>query len=168
MSAYLLSVASFAVVSHGDQKRKYTGEPYASHPLDVAALVATVVQDEEVLGGAIIHDLFEDTDATEEDALAVCGPKAVRIAKRLTNVPVEPGLNRDKRKALDRERLAAGNWEEQTVKVADLICNAPSTRDNDPVFAAKYKKEAQALLDVLILADLTLRGKLSAILATLP
>lgn len=168
MSIYLLNVANFAVRAHGDQKRKYTGIPYACHPLDVAALVATVIQDEEVIAAALIHDVFEDTKATVEEAREACGPKAVAMALRLTNEPVRPGFNREKRKALDRDRLAASSWEVQTVKVADLICNAPDIRDNDPNFAVKYKQEAQALLDVLVLADIGLRGKLAAILATLP
>ena len=165
MSTYLLSVINFMVKHHGDQKRKYSGVPYATHPLDVATLVSLVVDDEEVIAGTLIHDLFEDTKATEQEALEVCGAKAVRIARRLTNVPVEPGVSRERRKAQDLERLAGGNWEEQTVKIADAICNVPSVTDNDPIFAVKYRKDAQKLLDALQLADITLRARLQAILA---
>src|SRR5690349_15559855 len=53
---------------HGEQKRKYTGDPYYTHLWNVAQLVNNVVPD-LVFGieVALCHDLFEDTKCTASD-----------------------------------------------------------------------------------------------------
>jgi len=53
---------SFVVKMHGEQKRKYTGEPYVNHCLSVAKLVSTY--EECCIEIALCHDLFEDTECT--------------------------------------------------------------------------------------------------------
>lgn len=56
----------YAVEHHGDQRRK-SGEPYIIHPLNVAYILADIGLDESTICAALLHDVVEDTDATEDD-----------------------------------------------------------------------------------------------------
>jgi len=61
----------FAARAHAGQVRKGTSTPYILHPLEAAAICATVTDDLEVLAAAVLHDVVEDTgisiDQVEEE-----------------------------------------------------------------------------------------------------
>ena len=52
---------------HAGQVRKYTGEPYWTHPIAVAHLVKSVPHTPEMVAAALMHDILEDTKATEAE-----------------------------------------------------------------------------------------------------
>ena len=52
--------------AYGDQKRR-SGEPYIIHPINVAYILAGVGLDEATICAALLHDVVEDTDVTDED-----------------------------------------------------------------------------------------------------
>lgn len=57
----------YAVDAHAGQLRKGTNIPYIVHPMEAAAIVASMTQNEEVLAAAILHDVIEDTGRTRQD-----------------------------------------------------------------------------------------------------
>lgn len=61
------SAVHFAVEKHNGQKRKTSDAPYILHPMEVAAIVSTMSNDEELLAAAVLHDTVEDTDTTLEE-----------------------------------------------------------------------------------------------------
>lgn len=67
----------FAVAKHGSQKRA-SGDPYFSHPVSVAGLLAEMKMDEHTIIAGLLHDTVEDTDATLADIEALFG-KDVRM-----------------------------------------------------------------------------------------
>ena len=67
MSDIIQKALLFATEAHGKQVRKYTGEPYIVHPVEVMSIVKSVVSDEEVLAAALLHDVVEDTPAVVAD-----------------------------------------------------------------------------------------------------
>ena len=56
----------FAMKVHGSQKRA-SGDPYFSHPLEVAGILTGIKLDSATIVTALLHDTVEDTDATIED-----------------------------------------------------------------------------------------------------
>lgn len=56
--------------------------PYIVHPIEAAAIVSAMTDDEEVIAAAVLHDVIEDTDATEDDLYARFGR---RIAELVLN-----------------------------------------------------------------------------------
>ena len=54
----------FAAVAHKGVTRKGNGIPYLSHPVEAAAIVAELTDDEELKAAAVLHDVLEDTEAT--------------------------------------------------------------------------------------------------------
>lgn len=143
----------FATVAHRDQVRKYTGEPYITHPVAVAALVATVTDDQEVIAAALLHDTVEDTPVTLDTIEDHFGTRVANLVAWLTDVSTKHHGNRATRKALDRAHLALAPAEAQTIKLADLIDNTGSIVEHDKAFAKVYLQEKNALIEVLHKGD---------------
>jgi (p)ppGpp synthase/HD superfamily hydrolase len=149
----------FATIAHEGQVRKYTGEPYITHPIAVAKIVATVPHTTEMLVAAILHDTVEDTDVTLEDIEREFGKEVMTLVFWLTDVSQPSDGNRAQRKAVDRAHLAMAPAAAQTIKVCDLIHNTASIRQRDPDFWVVYRKEKLLLMDILVDADPTLRAR---------
>ena len=143
----------FATKAHGKQKRKYTGEPYITHPIAVMEIVRGVPHTDEMLVAAVLHDTVEDTDVTLADIKAQFGTKVMKLVEGLTDVSRPEDGNRKTRKAMDRAHLAKQNAEVQTIKLADLIHNTMSIGLYDPHFYKVYKEEKIKILDVLKLGN---------------
>ncbi len=141
----------FATSAHKriDQQRKYSGQPYDVHLKAVAALVAEVGGDEEMIAAAWLHDTVEDTPATHHDIEDTFGPGVARLVWELTDISRPGDGNRAVRKAMDRDHLAQASDRAQTIKLADLIDNARDICKHDERFARTYLQEMAALLDVL-------------------
>lgn len=140
----------FCITAHGDQKRKYTGEPYWHHPVNVSTiLIESGISDIDMVCAAILHDTVEDTDATHTDIEDNFGHDIADLVHWLTDVSRPFDGNREYRKKLDRLHTAKAPAAAQTVKLADLIDNSESILEHDPEFAKVYMAEKKLLLEVL-------------------
>jgi (p)ppGpp synthase/HD superfamily hydrolase len=68
---------------HGDQKRK-SGEPYYSHPLEVAYMISDYKLKTDVIVASILHDIIEDTEVTAGMILDNFNERIMQIVKKLT------------------------------------------------------------------------------------
>lgn len=136
-----------AIRWHGDQKRKYTLEPYFHHPVAVAALVKEVPHTEEMVAAALLHDTREDCGVRDHQIRAEFGNAVANLVDWLTDVSKPTDGNREVRKMLDRKHIAEAPREAKTVKLADLIDNSRSITKYDPDFARVYLAEKRLLLD---------------------
>jgi (p)ppGpp synthase/HD superfamily hydrolase len=159
--AYIFAMAAHEAVS---QKRKYTGEPYIVHPMEVASIVKSVPHTDEMIAAAYLHDVVEDTDIGIATILHVFGPVVAEYVHLLTDPPKgDSGLNRKARKAMCRDRLANAPAQVQTVKFADFISNTASVVQHDPIFGKVYLEEKRMFLEAMTKGDPTLRARASAI-----
>jgi guanosine-3',5'-bis(diphosphate) 3'-pyrophosphohydrolase len=145
----------FARAAHKDQRRKYTGNPYADHLAEVAGIVATVSTGNIALNDAMIatawlHDSIEDQNVSPAEIERRFGRVVQSGVLALSDL--ESG-NRAERKAASRARLAQAPFWVQTIKLADLISNTASIVQHDPKFAVTYLAEKRALLEVMTSGD---------------
>src|SRR5262245_36658149 len=56
----------YAMKAHGEQRRA-SGDPYFSHPLEVAAILTDLKLDDATIAAALLHDTIEDTTATRAE-----------------------------------------------------------------------------------------------------
>lgn len=173
----LLTAVAFAERAHRGQIRKYTGEPYIIHPIEVSQLVASVqpmpiseqmqefdwrrqkvgtegmihpfCSGEDTVIAALLHDVVEDTMITLEQIRKAFGPAVAQLVHEVTDVSRKEHGNRKVRKAMDREHLAKASPEGKTIKLADLISNTQSITYHDPGFAQVYMREKRELLPLL-------------------
>tara|TARA_B100000131_G_scaffold27433_1_gene26041 strand:- start:6606 stop:7106 length:501 start_codon:yes stop_codon:yes gene_type:complete len=149
MNPVVKKALEFATEAHSSQKRKYTGEPYIVHPVEVMSIVKTVEHDDEMLAAALLHDVVEDTPTSITDIRQHFGDDIASLVDDLTDVSKPEDGNRKTRKALDRAHTAKASARAQTIKLADLISNSSDILENDPRFAKVYLAEKELLLEVL-------------------
>lgn len=150
----LIRAIEFATVAHAGQMRKYTGEPYITHPLAVMEIVRNVPgHTEAMLVGAVLHDVWEDTDVHLFEICREFGTDVGDIVYWCSEISMPHHGNRETRKAMDAQHYAQGDWQSQTVKVADMIHNTASISEHDPDFWQVYRHEKRRILDLLTLAD---------------
>ena len=154
----------FAAKAHEGQKRKYTGEPYIFHCVEVASIVATVPHTQEMLAAALLHDTVEDTAVTRADLTAEFGGHVSMLVDMVTDVSTPEMGNRAKRKQIDRDHIALASAEGQTIKLADLISNTGSIVARDPDFAKTYMREKAELLNQMHKGDRTLYARAVSLL----
>lgn len=159
-------VRSIAERQHDGQLRKYTGDPYIVHPINVGQIIVDITPFEQIRYGwycevmapivaALLHDVVEDTDIDLEELAdelePLCGPVlhalVMAAVEALTELPKQPGQNRAARKALYADQIAEAGWIAQLVKVADLIDNTSTIAELDPDFWRVYRVEKRAMLE---------------------
>jgi len=153
-----------AKIAHGDQKRKYTDEPYVTHCVRVAFTVFAVGARDELISAALLHDVVEDTDVTLEELEELFGAEVASLVEQVTDVSRPEDGNRAVRKKLDREHLALASAEGATLKLADLLDNHSDISRRDPDFARVYRSEARLTLKLLQHGDKRLLFHLSSVL----
>lgn len=70
---------------HGTQKRA-SGDPYFSHPIEVAAILADLKLDAAVVATGLLHDTIEDTDATRQEIDELFGTEIGSLVEGLTKI----------------------------------------------------------------------------------
>jgi (p)ppGpp synthase/HD superfamily hydrolase len=148
----------FALAAHGGagNVRKYTGEHYIEHPIEVVKILRWFGEykkiTEKIVTAALLHDVVEDTHVSLKCIQKNFGEEIAKIVEELTD-EVNPELNRAARNALRIERLANASYEAQTIKCADIISNARSIHAHDKRFWVTFKAECLTLLNAMIKAD---------------
>jgi len=163
----------FAIAKHDSNPiverrfRKYTKEPYWSHPARVATILEMVAAKPEVIAAAWLHDLVEDCPVTTEEIEALFGRKVARLVAEVTNPSKLIDGSRAVRKAIDHEHLKKASPEGMSIKLADIVDNTPSIVKHAPEFARKkYLPEMRALLPFLGFGDPLLFEMATRVLTT--
>lgn len=73
--------AIFASQAHEGKLRKGTQIPYIVHPLETAAIVSGLTEDQAVICAALLHDVIEDTQVTYEELLAQFGDRVADLVR---------------------------------------------------------------------------------------
>lgn len=75
----------YAVQKHGSQTRA-SGDPYFSHPVEVAGILTRYKLDTATIITALLHDTIEDTDATMEEIQRLFGDDVARLVDGVTKL----------------------------------------------------------------------------------
>ena len=81
----LLRAFEYAKRAHENQKRA-SGEPYFIHPCAVAEILVELGLDAATIAGALLHDVIEDTPATEEDISREFGEEVLTLVSGVTKL----------------------------------------------------------------------------------
>lgn len=117
----------FATRAHSGTYRKGTKIPYIVHPIEAAAIVATMTDDPDMIAAAVLHDVVEDTDATVEEIGFFFNEHIARLVeaesenKRKDLPPQETWMIR-KMETLDFLKNRAGR-EAKILALADKLSN---------------------------------------------
>jgi len=140
----------FAFKKHKGQVRRYTNEPYFNHPYIVALTVAGTTANENVWAAALLHDVLEDTETSEQEILDTFNQEILDLVLEVTDISKPEDGNRAVRKEIDRQHLFQASPDGQTIKLADLIDNSRTIIKHDPKFAKIYIPEKKRLMEALV------------------
>ena len=84
-SKKIIRAYEYAKEKHGDQKRR-SGEPYIIHPVQVAYILAGLEMDTDTICAALLHDVVEDTDTTNEDLVKEFGESVAEMVDGVTKL----------------------------------------------------------------------------------
>jgi len=115
----------YTVQKHGSQKRA-SGDPYFSHPVEVAGLMTDLKLDQETIVTALLHDTVEDTLATIEDIRAKFGPEVARLVDGVTKLSKIEQMPENARAAENLRKFLLAMSEDLRVllvKLADRLHN---------------------------------------------
>lgn len=112
--------AQFAIEAHQGAERRGKGFPYIIHPMEAAAIVATISNDPEMLAAAILHDTVEDTDVTIEQIEEQFGPRVARLVHVET---AQKGDSWRARREVQIERFKLADRDSKIVALGDKLSN---------------------------------------------
>lgn len=146
----VLEALRFAHEAHAGQVRKYTGEPYLFHPIEVMHTVEITTYGswsqpirERAMCAAVLHDVVEDTSRTLADVDAHFGTVVAQWVAGLTAPSKLEDGNREARRQIDLAHLYDNNEYVHTIKCADIISNVKDFAAvcPDKRFAKQYTGE---------------------------
>ena len=115
----------YTVQKHGSQKRA-SGDPYFSHPVEVAGLMTELKLDQETIVTALLHDTIEDTLATIEEVERFFGPEVARLVDGVTKLSKIDAMTENERAAENLRKFFLAMSEDLRVllvKLADRLHN---------------------------------------------
>ncbi len=115
----------YTVQKHGTQKRA-SGDPYFSHPVEVAGLMTELKLDQETIITALLHDTVEDTLATTEEIEKLFGPEVARLVDGVTKLSKIEVMSESERAAENLRKFLLAMSEDirvLLVKLADRLHN---------------------------------------------
>ena len=125
-SDLLTSAYIYTAKVHRGQSR-ISGEPYISHPLEVARILAIMRQDPDTVAAGILHDTVEDTSATCEEISGLFGEHVGKLVDGVTKLAKLDSSNPHVRQAENyRKMLLAMSHDIRVIliKLADRLHNA--------------------------------------------
>ncbi|MEM9207033.1 MAG: bifunctional (p)ppGpp synthetase/guanosine-3',5'-bis(diphosphate) 3'-pyrophosphohydrolase [Pseudomonadota bacterium] len=133
----------YAMRKHGTQKRA-SGDPYFSHPLEVAGILTDLHMDDATIVAALLHDTVEDTDATTLEIEEIFGDQISHLVEGLTKIK---RLDLVSKKAAQAENLrklllaVADDIRVLLVKMADRLHNMRTLNYVPPEKRARIAEE---------------------------
>jgi len=121
----IVAAAKMAALAHAGQYRR-SGEPYVTHPIAVAAIVAGLGLDADTVAAALLHDAVEDTGITLEDVEGSFGPVVARVVDGVTKLDRLQFNSKEAQQAATIRKMLvamASDWRVLLIKLADRLHN---------------------------------------------
>ena len=137
----------YAMKAHGEQKRA-SGDPYFSHPLEVAAILTDLKLDDATIAAALLHDTIEDTPTTRAEIDQIFGPDIGHLVEGLTKLKKLDLVSREAKQAENLRKLLlaiADDVRVLLVKLADRLHNMRTLEHMPP---EGRKRIAEETLDL--------------------
>ncbi len=137
----------FAGEQHSQQKRE-SGEPYLSHPLEVAHLLADMKLDVTALCAALLHDVVEDTKIPREQIAAQFGADTARLVEGVTKISRLELLAPEAREAENVRKMLLAMVNDVRVVVIKLADRLHNMRTLQFLPAEKQERIARETMDL--------------------
>ena len=143
----LVRAYKFSDVAHAGQVR-HSGEPYVSHCVEVARILAELQLDTTTVASGLLHDIVEDTDVTVEDVAREFGAEIAQIVDGLTKIASLPLSSREERQVENYRKLLLSIAKDARVILIKLADRLHNMRTLDYLAPEKRRRIAQETRDL--------------------
>ena len=137
----------YAMKAHGDQRRA-SGDPYFSHPIEVAAILTDLKLDDATIAAALLHDTIEDTEATRAEIDSLFGPNIGRLVEGLTKLKKLDLVTKEAKQAENLRKLLLAVADDVRVLLIKLADRLHNMRTLHWMPEASRQRVAQETLDI--------------------
>jgi guanosine-3',5'-bis(diphosphate) 3'-pyrophosphohydrolase len=137
----------YAMQKHGHQRRA-SGDPYFSHPLEVAAILTDMHMDEATIATALLHDTIEDTTATRAEIDELFGPEMGKLVEGLTKLKKLDLVSKKAEQAENLRKLLLAISEDVRVLLVKLADRLHNMRTLDHMPEAKRLRIAEETMEI--------------------
>ena len=137
----------YAMKAHGAQKRA-SGDPYFSHPLEVAAILTDLKLDDATIAAALLHDTIEDTTATRGQIDKQFGKDIGELVEGLTKLKKLDLVSQRAEQAENLRKLLLAIADDVRVLLVKLADRLHNMRTLKWVPAEKRNRVAEETLDI--------------------
>ncbi len=137
----------YAMKAHGAQLRA-SGDPYFSHPLEVAAILTEQRLDDATIVAAVLHDTIEDTESTREDIDRLFGSEIGGLVDGLTKLKKLDLVSQKAEQAENFRKLLLAIADDVRVLLVKLADRLHNMRTLHFVPVEKRERIAQETLDI--------------------
>ena len=137
----------YAMKAHGSQTRA-SGDPYFSHPLEVAAILTDLKLDDATIVAALLHDTIEDTEATRAEIDQIFGPEIGALVEGLTKLKRLELVSREAKQAENLRKLLLAIADDVRVLLVKLADRLHNMRTLEFVPTESRRRIAEETLDI--------------------
>ncbi|MDH6206476.1 MULTISPECIES: RelA/SpoT family protein [Rhizobium] len=137
----------YAMQKHGQQKRA-SGDPYISHPLEVAAILTDMHLDESTIAVALLHDTIEDTTATRAEIDELFGEDIDRLVEGLTKIKKLDLVTKKAKQAENLRKLLLAISDDVRVLLVKLADRLHNMRTLDHMSADKRARISEETMEI--------------------
>jgi GTP diphosphokinase / guanosine-3',5'-bis(diphosphate) 3'-diphosphatase len=137
----------YAMKAHGSQTRA-SGDPYFSHPLEVAAILTDLKLDDATIVAALLHDTIEDTEATRAEIDHIFGSEIGALVEGLTKLKRLELVSREAKQAENLRKLLLAISDDVRVLLIKLADRLHNMRTLEFVPPESRKRIAEETLDI--------------------
>jgi guanosine-3',5'-bis(diphosphate) 3'-pyrophosphohydrolase len=137
----------YAMKAHGSQTRA-SGDPYFTHPLEVAAILTDLKLDDATIVAALLHDTIEDTEATRAEIDRFFGPEIGALVEGLTKLKRLELVSREAKQAENLRKLLLAIADDVRVLLVKLADRLHNMRTLEFVPEASRRRIAEETLDI--------------------
>lgn len=133
----------YAMKAHGNQKRA-SGDPYFSHPIEVAAILTELKLDDATIATALLHDVIEDTDTTRTEIDEMFGKEIGSLVDGLTKIKKLDLVTKKAQQAENFRKLLvaiSSDIRVLLVKLADRLHNMRTLEHKKPDSRIRVSEE---------------------------
>src|SRR5882672_7231423 len=145
--AVLARAYQFSAASHKGQQRA-SGEPYVSHPLEVAHLLVDFKMDVTTVTAGLLHDVLEDSAATKADLEREFGGEIAELVDGVTKIGKLAFSSREERQAENFRKMLVAMARDLRVLMIKLADRLHNMRTLQYLPTEKARKIAQETLDI--------------------
>ena len=137
----------YGMTKHGHQQRA-SGDPYFSHPLEVAAILTDMELDDATIAVALLHDTIEDTDATRAEIDELFGHEIGGLVEGLTKIQRLDLVSKEAAQAENLRKLLLSISDDVRVLIVKLADRLHNMRTLHYVPIEKRKRVAEETRDI--------------------